>query len=116
MAARTAVAAVASWARDPEAHPRPSRADVAAAVRLSIELLAQDAPGQSVEVRVPPFAAVQCVAGPVHRRGTPPNVVQCDPITWLRLAMGDVELVSSSADLSGTRAGEVAHYLPLLEI
>ncbi|MDN6619820.1 MAG: sterol carrier family protein, partial [Corynebacterium variabile] len=67
---------------------RPSRAAVAEACRLSIALLGEDAPGHSVEVRVPPFAAVQCVAGSVHRRGTPPNVVQCTPRAWLRLATG----------------------------
>ena len=51
-------------------------------------MLAAQAPGRSVEVRIPPFVAVQAVAGPRHTRGTPPNVVETDPVTWLRLATG----------------------------
>ncbi len=85
---------------------------LAAAVRLSLRTLEQDAPGHTVEVRVPPFAAVQCVEGPRHTRGTPPNVVEMAPRTWLLLATGrltwaealDDGLVSASgsrADLSG---------------
>ena len=59
-----------------------------ATVRLLAEILAAQAPGRSVEVRVPPFVAVQAIAGPRHTRGTPPNVVETDPMTWLRLATG----------------------------
>lgn len=114
--ARTAVEAVAHWASAPEDAPRPPRADVAQAVRLTLELLAADAPGHAVEVRVPPFAAVQCVEGPVHRRGTPANVLQCDPATWLQLACGWTRLADSPAEISGTRAGDVARYLPLLRV
>jgi hypothetical protein len=61
----------------------PARKELARAVRLSLRVLAQIAPGATVEVRVPPFAAVQCVAGPRHTRGTPPNVVETDARTWL---------------------------------
>ena len=112
-AAREAVAEVLDWVRD-ESAPRPSRSAMASAVRLSIQVLGEVAPGHSVEVRVPPFAAVQCVAGPEHRRGTPPNVVECAPREWLRLVVGDVLLADATADLSGTRARDVEAYLPLL--
>lgn len=110
-AARVAVERVIPWVRG--AQTRPPRAEVAEAVRLSAEVLAETSPGHTVEVRVPPFVAVQCVEGPLHRRGTPPNVVQCDPREWLRLVIGDVELFSSDADISGTRAGAIGDSLPL---
>jgi hypothetical protein len=66
----------------------PDRATVATAVRWSLEELAVRAPGRSVEVRVPPFGVVQCVEGPRHTRGTPPNVIETDAVTWLRLVTG----------------------------
>ena len=59
-----------------------------AAVKESLAALAERAPGRSVEVRVPPFGAVQCVAGPRHTRGTPPNTVEADARTWLALVTG----------------------------
>ena len=111
-AAREAVGEVLEWIIQPDT-PRPPRASVAAAVRLSVQVLGEIAPGHSVEVRVPPFAAVQCVAGPEHRRGTPPNVVESEPREWLRLAVGEVSLSDASTALSGTRALEVQEYLPL---
>ena len=78
--------------------------------------LAERAPGRSVEVRVPPFAAVQCVDGPVHRRGTPPAVVETDAATWLALAVGDLAwgeaVASGSVAVSGERT-DLAPYLPL---
>src|SRR6185436_18340337 len=60
----------------------PDRVMLRAAVKESLAALAAAAPGRSVEVRVPPFGAVQCVAGPRHGRGTPPNVVETDARTW----------------------------------
>ncbi|MEO6880370.1 MAG: sterol carrier family protein, partial [Mycobacteriaceae bacterium] len=96
----------------------PDRVTVAAAVRLSARSLAESAPGNSVEVRVPPFVAVQCIAGPRHTRGTPPNVVETDPRTWLQLVTGRLALndavARGGASASGTRAVEIAHWLPLL--
>src|SRR4051794_21632278 len=83
---RAAVQAVSGWLHGDE--PEPARQDLARAVRLSLRVLATDAPGRSVEVRVPLFAAVQCIEGPQHSRGTPPNVVETDPKTWLELATG----------------------------
>ena len=84
---RQAVLAIADWLRD-ESRPAPDRDGLATAVRLTARTLAAVAPGRSVEVRIPPFAAVQCISGPRHTRGTPPNVVETDPRTWLLLATG----------------------------
>ena len=76
----------------PEREPVPLRPlALAAAVRTLAAILAGPHPGRSVEVRVPPYAAVQCGVGdpgPTHTRGTPPNVVETDPVTFLRLATG----------------------------
>jgi hypothetical protein len=84
------------------------RQQIATAVRFLLEELAERAPGNSLEVRVPPFGATQCVAGPRHTRGTPPNVVECDPATWIELATGalswDDALASARISASGTRA------------
>ena len=116
---RAALVALADWLGDDTVAP-PARADLAVAVRSSARLLAQDAPGASVEVRVPPFVAVQCIAGPRHTRGTPPNVVETDPRTWLLLVTGladfDVVVADGTVTASGSRAGEVAAWLPLLRL
>src|ERR1700737_2856492 len=116
---RDAVRSVEAWLRD-DTSPAPSRADLAAAVRLTARTLAAEAPGASVEVRIPPFVAVQCVSGPRHTRGTPPNVVETDPRTWLLLATGLWRLSDSTATgaltLSGSRAGEIDHWLPLFDL
>jgi hypothetical protein len=109
---RDAVAAVLPW-------DEPARPDLAKAVRLSLRTLAQVAPGRSVEVRVPPFAAVQCVAGPRHTRGTPPNVIEMDPRTWLELAAGDLTwtdaIATGRVTASGNRA-DLAALLPLVRL
>ncbi|QIS01483.1 hypothetical protein F5X71_03370 [Nocardia brasiliensis] len=113
---RSAVDAVSAWLRD-ETVAAPARTELAAAVRASARALAASAPGHSVEVRVPPFVAVQCVEGPRHTRGTPPNVVETDPRTWLLLATGLLEFEAAVAagtlTASGNRAAEVAHWLPV---
>jgi hypothetical protein len=87
------------------------------AVRWLLEELARRAPGSSVEIRVPPFAAVQAVAGPTHRRGTPSAVVEMDAVTWLALATGEVTWEQARAagrvTASGTRA-DLAPWLPLV--
>ena len=95
---------------------QPPRSVVAAAVKTSARWLAQQVPGRSVELRVPPHVAVQCVEGPRHTRGTPPNVIETDAATWLRLATGlqtwvDV-LAEGKVMASGNRADLSAH-LPL---
>jgi Bacterial SCP ortholog len=97
--------------------PAPGRALVKAAVKESLAALAAAAPGHSVEVRVPPYAAVQCIAGPRHTRGTPPNTVETDARTWLALATGLLDWAAAVAEgavvASGSRAPEVARHLPL---
>ncbi|MTK02602.1 hypothetical protein FF096_11285 [Micromonospora sp. CP22] len=87
-----------------------------AAVRAMLTLLADRVPGRSVEVRVPPYGAVQCVPGPRHTRGTPANTVEMDPETWLRLATGRLDwaraVTEGRVKASGTRA-DLSGYLPL---
>lgn len=113
---RSAVDAVSEWLRD-DSVAAPARTELAAAVRTTARTLAASAPGHSVEVRVPPFVAVQCIEGPRHTRGTPPNVVETDPRTWLLLATGLLDfataLDSGALTASGNRASEVAHWLPI---
>jgi len=92
---------------------------LARAVRLSLRTLAADAPGRSVEVRVPPFAAVQCVEGLRHTRGTPPNAVETDPRTWLELATGRLlwtdAVEAGRVSASGTRS-DLSLWLPLVRL
>ncbi|MDQ1729976.1 MAG: hypothetical protein QOK10_135 [Pseudonocardiales bacterium] len=93
------------------------RKAVAAAVRTLASMLAARYPGRSVEVRVPPHVAVQAIQGPRHTRGTPPNVVETDALTFLRLATGRLQWAEAVADLavaaSGNRA-DLSEQLPLL--
>ncbi|MBT2478535.1 maleylpyruvate isomerase family mycothiol-dependent enzyme [Streptomyces sp. ISL-94] len=93
------------------------RQALAACTRLLADALALRAPGGSVEVRIPPFAVVQCIEGPRHTRGTPPNVVETDPLTWLRLATGRTgwaeELDAARVSASGERA-DLSALLPLM--
>lgn len=117
--ARNALVEVADWLRDADS-AEPARPVLARAVRLSARLLADVAPGSAVEVRVPPFVAVQCIEGSRHTRGTPPNVVETDPRTWLLLVSGLTDFADAVADgsvsASGGRAGDVAGRLPLLPV
>ncbi|MGW2031598.1 MULTISPECIES: sterol carrier family protein [Streptomyces] len=93
------------------------RQALAAATRLLADALAAKAPGGSTEVRVPPFAVVQCVEGPRHTRGTPPNVVETDPLTWIRLATGRTAwadaLAAAEVSASGERA-DIGGLLPVM--
>jgi Bacterial SCP ortholog len=95
----------------------PEPGELRAAARYLLQLLATRHPGRVLEVRIPPVAAVQCLPGPVHTRGTPPNVVETDPLTWVQLATGRLgwaDAVGSAAvHASGPRA-DLAPYLPLL--
>lgn len=90
-----------------------SKPDVATAVRYLLQVLAESAQGNSVEVRVPPFGAVQAIEGPRHTRGTPPNVVETDAATWLALATGLLSwadaVASGTVSASGQRADLAAH-------
>jgi len=90
--------------------------EVRAAVKQTLARLTAAAPGRAVEVRIPPVAAVQAVPGGSHRRGTPPAVVETDPLTWLALALGDLRwaeaVESGSVRASGERS-DLSGYLPL---
>jgi len=94
----------------------PDRTVLRDAVRVLLAELARAAPGRSVEVRVPPFGAIQCVAGPRHTRGTPPNVVQTDPMTWLLVATGRLtwaDAVSSGRVLASGIRTDLSEFLPV---
>jgi hypothetical protein len=111
--------AAATLAADPEAVL--VRSELAGAARTVCLLLAQRYPGGTVELRIPPFAAVQLGIGERgrHTRGTPPNVVQTDPVTLLRLAGGsltwDQALATHGVRASGIRA-DLALLWPLPEL
>ena len=100
------------WRQSPEV----ARPVLATAVRYCLEELADRAPGRSVEVRVPPFGVTQCIEGPRHTRGTPPNVVEMDAATWIALATGSLRWDDAIADArviaSGTRA-DLREHLPV---
>jgi hypothetical protein len=106
--------AVVEWL---DGGPAPDRPVLRAVVKESLAAVAAAAPGHSVEVRVPPYGAIQCVSGPRHGRGTPPNVVETDARTWLALVMGrtswDAVIESGALKASGIRSGEVSRLLPL---
>lgn len=108
----TGHAAVTAWAGGDQ-----TRRTLATAARFLLEELTEQAPGSSVEVRVPPFGVAQCVQGPQHTRGTPPNVVELDAQTWLQLATGQTEwsraLAQGLISASGTRA-DLTEVLPLV--
>lgn len=94
----------------------PDRAAERAAVKGSLAILVDRAPGRSVEVRIPPYAAVQVIAGTTHRRGTPSAVVEMDARTWLQLATGERSWADAVAEgsvrASGARS-DLGSLLPL---
>lgn len=101
----------------PDRAPVPIAAQALRRVaRLLAEMISERAPGRAVELRVPPAVAVQIVEGLTHTRGTPPNVVETDPLTWLRLATGRVAFADAVANgavrASGSRA-DLTELLPL---
>ena len=92
------------------------RDTLALASRYLLQVLSDAAPGNTLEVRVPPYGAAQVVEGPRHTRGTPPNVVEMDAATWMALATGslrwDAAIAAHRVSASGSRA-DLAPYLPL---
>lgn len=92
------------------------RQALAACTRLLADALALKAPGGSVEVRIPPFAVVQCIEGPRHTRGTPPNVVETDPLTWIRLATGRTDWATARGEAQVSASGERADLSGLLPL
>lgn len=113
-------AALQEWAEQGDATPRSV---LLTAVRFSLEELEALHPGHSVEVRVPPAGAVQAIGGPRHTRGTPPNVVECRPHTWLALATGRTgwlgvlhrPIDDGGVQASGTRS-DLTEFLPYLRL
>ena len=93
-------------------------AQVLKEVKETLALLTERAPGRAIEVRIPPYAAIQCGEGPTHTRGTPPNVIEMKAETWLALAKGQTtwaaEISSGSINASGARA-DLSMYLPLTD-
>jgi uncharacterized protein (TIGR03083 family) len=106
-------------ARSMPEHPAPALPPLASRLvaRTLLDALAERHPGQALEVRVPPVAAVQCLPGPRHTRGTPPGVVETDPLTWIRLAAGRLPwheaVATGRVSASGQRA-DLSAVLPLL--
>lgn len=92
------------------------RTAVAAVVRLLADALAAKAPGAAVEVRIPPYAAIQCIEGPRHTRGTPPNVVETDPLTWIRLATGRTAWEAAREEGTVTASGDRADLTEVLPV
>lgn len=92
------------------------RTTTATAVRYLLQLLGDREPGATVEVRVPPFGAVQFREGLSHTRGTPPNVVETDPQTFVQLATGTLTFAeahdAARLSASGSRA-DISDYLPI---
>lgn len=110
----TAISAVTA---DLDAGRTPDAEALASAVRASLRALAALAPGRSVEVRVPPYGAVQCGEGPRHTRGTPSNVVEADPVTWVAVVAGRLDWAQAvdagRIRISGNRA-DLSRHFPLV--
>jgi len=89
---------------------------ILAEVKQTLALLTERSPGRAIEVRVPPYAAVQCGEGPTHTRGTPPNIIEMDADTWLALARGEKQWANAMSEglilASGVRA-DLSELLPL---
>jgi hypothetical protein len=109
--------AVAAAVASLDAGEKPAPLVLRNAVRHLLGVLARRAPGRTVEVRVPPYGAVQVIEGPRHTRGTPPNVVETDPETWVALGTGRkswAEVVAAGqVSASGSRA-DLSEWLPLV--
>lgn len=94
----------------------PDRAALKLVVKELAQAFAARHPGRSVELRVPPYTAVQCVEGPKHTRGTPPNVVECDPVAFLRVLAGRESWADVTRDGRVRASGERSDLSPLLPL
>lgn len=92
------------------------RQALATCTRLLADAFAAKAPGGATELRIPPYAVVQCVEGPRHTRGTPPNIVETDPLTWIRLATGRTDWATARDEAKVAASGERADLSGLLPI
>ncbi|WP_300681801.1 sterol carrier family protein [Nocardioides sp.] len=97
-----------------DAQEAPAKADLKLLTKHYLAVLEAKAPGKSVEVRIPPFAAIQCIEGVRHTRGTPPAVIETDAATWIALATGELAWTDAEARVraSGERT-DLTPYLPL---
>ena len=106
---------LSAWMSDP-ASISGDAAELALAVRYALQLIRQKAPGNSVELRVPPFGAAQIIEGPRHTRGTPPAVIEVSAEVWLDLVVGKTSFSEAQRDgsvsASGVRA-DLQGFLPL---
>ncbi|MER6972028.1 sterol carrier family protein [Nocardioides sp. NPDC000445] len=113
---KPAAAADVADALDRVRAEEPAKSDLRLLTKHFLALLEERAPGRSVEVRVPPYAAVQCVEGVRHTRGTPPAVIETDAVTWIALATGAMTW-SDAVDQARVRASgertDLSPYLPL---
>lgn len=108
--------ALEHWARDATSAAEAGRRVLGPAVRRTLELFAEEFPGGAVELRVPPYAAVQAIAGSRHTRGTPPAVVETDAMTWLALCVGDLDFAEAARTGALRASGErsdLSEMLPL---
>ena len=95
----------------------PDRAPEKAAVKVLAQLLVAKAPGNSVEVRVPPYVAVQVIQGVRHRRGTPPATVECDARTFILMSVGALtwaDATEAGRVIASGERSDLAHLLPLV--
>ncbi|MET8521379.1 sterol carrier family protein [Nocardioides sp. NPDC004968] len=113
---KPAAAADVADALDRVRADEPAKADLRLLAKHFLAVLEERAPGRSVEVRVPPYAAVQCIEGVRHTRGTPPAVIETDAVTWITLATGAMTW-SDAVDQGRVRASgertDLSPYLPL---
>jgi hypothetical protein len=87
--------------------------ELATAVRYLLQEIELAHPGQSLEIRVPPFGAIQCLAGQVHRRGTPPSVLELEPIEFVELCLGKRSFDEIAQKASGVIANQAERLFPL---
>lgn len=92
------------------------RDDLRLLTKHFMAVLEERAPGHSVEVRVPPYAAVQVIPGVRHTRGTPPAVVETDAVTWIALATGELSWVDAEAGAHVSASGQRADLGPFLPL
>ncbi|MGH3385349.1 MAG: sterol carrier family protein [Nocardioidaceae bacterium] len=107
---------VAGWLRALSVTEPPPGDALRGLTKHFLAVLASRAPGKSVEVRVPPYAAIQCIEGARHTRGTPPATVETDPSTWIRLATGELSWRQAVDDGRLRASGERSDLTPLLPL
>ncbi|MEI7054808.1 sterol carrier family protein [Nocardioides sp. CCNWLW239] len=113
---KPAAAADVAAALDRVRSEPPAKADLRLLTKHFLAVLEERAPGKSVEVRVPPYAAVQCIEGVRHTRGTPPAVIETDAATWIALATGAMTWADAVDGARVRASGErtdLSAYLPL---